>query len=171
MDRHMILIGFMGAGKTTVGRCLSSRMSRELLDMDEMIESEAGMTISRIFETSGEEAFRRIESEVLKKLAEWKEPAVISTGGGAPLREENRKLLSAMGTVVYLQVLPETVLVRLSGDTARPLLQGDGREEKVRQLLVSRDPIYRQAAHMTVKTDGRSPEEIAGEILKGDMKR
>ena len=164
MDRHIVLIGFMGAGKTTVGGQLSATLGCPLLDTDAMIEEQAGMTISEIFANQGEEAFRRTETEVLADLA-CREPAVVSTGGGVPLREENRRALRDMGYVVYLKVRPDTVLRRLSGDTTRPLLQGENKREKVESLLAGRDPVYRAAAHLAVEADGRKPEDIAAEIL------
>lgn len=163
-DRHIILIGFMGAGKTTVGKRLAEMLSRRLLDMDSMIEETAGMSVSRIFDVMGEEAFRRIESEVLVDLAASEEAAVVSTGGGVPLREENRKALREMGLVVYLRVDPDTVLERLADDTSRPLLAGADKRERVESLLAIRDPIYRETAQRTVAAAGRSPEEIAREI-------
>lgn len=165
MDKHIVLIGFMGAGKTTVGRQLARLTSARLLDTDAMIEKQAGMTVSRIFETRGEDFFRRTETLVLEELAEMDRPAVISTGGGMPMKDENQRALRAMGCVVYLRTEPQTVLQRLSGDTTRPLLQGEGKEERVKQLLALRDPVYRETAHLVVETDGRKPAKIAEDIL------
>ncbi len=166
MGEHIILIGFMGAGKTTVGRSLSRRLQRQLLDTDAMIEARAGMSVSRIFETEGEASFRRTESEVLSGLAQRRSPVIVSTGGGMPLREENRRMLRQMGHVVYLRVKPETVCARLASDTSRPLLQGGDRKEKIRALLAERGPVYEAAAHIAVDTDRKRPDQIAEEILK-----
>ncbi len=163
--RNIILIGFMGAGKSTVGRVLSRRLYRQLLDTDAMIEARAGMTVSEIFASLGEEAFRGTETEVLKGLRQLKNPVIISTGGGMPLREENRTALRELGCVVYLRVQPETVCERLAEDDSRPLLAGGDRRQKVETLLARRGPVYEAAAHLIVDADGRTPEEIAEEIM------
>ncbi len=166
-ERHIVLIGFMGAGKSTVGRWLSRKLSRQLLDTDAMIEAGAGMTIREIFAVRGEDAFRAAETEVLKGLAARRMPVIVSTGGGMPMRAENRTALRQLGYVVYLRVKPETVCKRLAGDTTRPLLAGNDRQQKVKELLRQRGPVYEETAHLTVDTDGRGPEEIAEEILSG----
>ena len=167
MDRqNMILIGFMGAGKTSVGEELAGRFGKTLIDTDRMIEERAGMSISDIFAVQGEEAFRRLETEVLEQLISEASGEMISVGGGLPLREENRKLLKKLGTIIYLRVRPETVLARLKGDTTRPLLQGDDVEEKVNSLLSKRCPIYEMAADRIISVDGRSVEQIADAIIE-----
>ena len=165
MGTHIILIGFMGAGKTTVGRCLSRQTSWPLFDTDQMIEKRAGMSISRIFEARGEEVFRGLETETIHSLGDREEDWVLSAGGGMPLREENRKLLREAGQVVYLKVNPGTVLHRLQGDTTRPLLAGGDVKKKVEDLLNCRGPIYESAAHIIIKADDRQPEDIAEEIM------
>ncbi len=165
MGIHLILTGFMGAGKTTVGKALSSLMSRPLLDTDQLIEAQAGMSVSRIFEVCGEEEFRRLETETIRTILDRKEAVVLSVGGGLPLREENRLLLRQAGQVVYLRVKPQTVLTRLKGDTTRPLLQGGDVEEKVRNLLTLRGPVYEEGAHLIVDVDGKTPQQIGEEIL------
>lgn len=164
MNRNVILIGFMGAGKTSVGQCYAGRLGLRLTDTDELIEETAGMKISEIFRQQGEESFRVLETQMLERLLEDGEPKIISTGGGLPLREENRAVLKKLGTVVYLQVQPETVLRRLEGDDTRPLLQGEDVEGKVRHLLGERDRLYRLAADVMVPTDGKSLDEIVEEI-------
>ena len=165
MGTHVILIGFMGAGKSTVGRCLSKKTSWSLFDTDQLIEEQAGMSISRIFEIRGEEEFRRLETETIRYLMDKEEDWILSAGGGMPLRQENRILLRSAGQVVYLKVHPETVLCRLRGDTTRPLLAGGNVRKKVEELLGWRGPIYEEAAHVTVRADDRSPEDIAEEIM------
>lgn len=164
-EKHIVLIGFMGAGKTVVGKCLSRQLSRQMLDTDAMIEARAGMTINDIFRTQGEETFRVIEAEVIASLTEFRDPVIISTGGGVPLREENQRALKELGRVVYLRVQPETVLRRLYGDTTRPILQGGDKKEKVTGLLEYRGPIYEKTAHLTVDVDQKKPEEIARQII------
>lgn len=166
MKKNLILIGFMGAGKTSVGQALAGKLGWPLSDTDQMIENEAGMPIARIFEEKGEQAFREIETAVLKRLIQEADEAVISVGGGLPLREENRRLLDTLGQTVFLQVKPETVIARLAGDTTRPLLSGDHVEERVRELLVYRNPIYRDAAGITVDVDGKEVSRIAEEICR-----
>ena len=164
MKEHVILIGFMGAGKTTIGKRLSKKLGVSLLDTDRLIEEEAQITISRIFETKGEEAFRTAETRMLKTLAKYEDKAVISVGGGLPMREENRKILKEMGTVIYLGVRPSTVIKRLKGDTTRPLLQGEDAQKKVRTLLNDREKLYQEAAHLTVDVDGKTVGQITTEI-------
>lgn len=165
MDRqNIILIGFMGAGKTSVGEALAGRSRKMLIDTDWMIEKKAGMTISKIFETQGEAAFRRLETEVLEQLIVEAEGEIISVGGGLPLREENRKLLKKLGCVIYLSVRPETVLERLKGDTTRPLLQGEDVASRVNRLLETRGPVYELASDRVIPVDELSVEQIADRI-------
>lgn len=164
MKDNIILIGFMGAGKTSVGQELSSRYGKMLVDTDCLIEEKAGMSISRIFADKGEAYFRQLETGVLTDLLERAGSTVISVGGGLPMREENRAILRELGEVIYLQVKPETVLERLKGDTTRPLLQGDHVEQKVKDLMDLRGPVYEEAAHRIVRVDKRSLKEIAEEI-------
>ncbi len=166
MKKNLILIGFMGAGKTSVGQAIAEKLGWPLLDTDQMIEEAAGMTITRIFAEQGETAFRETETAVLKQLLQEASEAVVSVGGGLPLREENRRLLGMMGQVVFLQVKPETVLDRLKGNTTRPLLSGDHVEERVQELLAYRNPIYREAAHLAVDVDGKEVSRIAEEIIR-----
>ncbi len=161
---NVIFIGFMGAGKTSVGRAYARAADIPLVDTDQMIEEEAGMTISDIFRLKGEEFFRETETAVLKKLQKETEPKVISVGGGLPLREENRAVLRELGQVIFLQVKAETVIERLKGDTTRPLLQGPDVRQRAEELLAYRNPIYRQAAHQIVDVDGKTVEEIVNLI-------
>ncbi len=164
MKNNTILIGFMGAGKTSIGTCLSERSGRPLVDTDQLIEAEAGMSIPQIFSEHGEAGFRRIESRILERLNNEADHTVISVGGGLPLRAENRAILSELGTVVFLRTRPDTVLSRLEGDVTRPLLQVANKREKVEQLLADRNPIYEQAAHLVIDVDRKSPEQIVQEL-------
>lgn len=166
MEKNRILIGFMGAGKTSVGKALAKRLGIGFLDTDKQIEKQQGMTISRMFEIQGEEAFRKAETKLIRSLLAREDAMVLSVGGGLPLREENQVLLKKLGVVVYLQVQPDTVLKRLKGDTSRPLLKGEDVRERVTSLLDSRGPIYRQAAEILVDTDHKTPDEIAAEIIR-----
>ncbi len=164
MKDNVILIGFMGAGKTSVGTFLSRKNGLPLLDTDQLIEEEAGMTISRIFAEQGEAAFRIAESTVLERLLEKTDHSIISVGGGLPLLASNREILKQLGRVVFLRVCKDTVLTRLAGDTTRPLLMGDHVEERVEQLLSYRNPLYEQSAHQVVDVDEKTLEQIADEI-------
>ncbi|MCD8223119.1 MAG: shikimate kinase [Clostridiales bacterium] len=161
MKKNLILIGFMGAGKTSVGEAYAKKSGWPIVDTDQLIEEEAGMTISRIFAEKGETVFRETETAVMQRLLSDCDNTVISVGGGLPLREENRKILKELGTVVFLRVQKETVLKRLAGDTTRPLLQTDDVEARVGELLAYRNPIYAEAAHIVIDTDDRTPDEIA----------
>ena len=161
---HLILIGYMGAGKTTVGKECARQLGRAFEDTDYLIEKKAGKTVSRIFETEGEFAFRRMETEVLLQLESTSDSKVIATGGGLPLRKENREILKRLGIVVYLVVKTETVMERLKVDTTRPLLQYSDREQRIEKMLRERDGAYRLAADLVISSDGKSPEQIFKEL-------
>lgn len=163
---NVILIGYMGCGKSTIGKKLSFRMKMPYLDTDKLIENEQKTTISHIFETQGENAFRDMETRCIKKLFENKQDYVISVGGGLPLREENRLLLSRLGQVVYLRATPETIYSRLKGDKTRPLLQGDDPQGKIHRMIKERGPVYEQASQIIVDVDGKSCEEIMNQIVE-----
>lgn len=163
--KRIVLMGFMGAGKTTIGKSLAKAVSCEFIDTDEQIEREQGRKISEIFAEDGEAVFRDMETDLLKRLAESKDEFVLSIGGGMPVREENRSLLRQIGTVIYLQTSKEEIVRRLSGDTARPLLQGENLEKKVETLMDARENIYLEVAHQQLATDGKSVEELI-EMIK-----
>lgn len=162
--KRIVLMGFMGAGKTTIGKALAEKLSWDFIDTDAEIEKEQGRKISEIFETEGEQAFRDMETRLLEKLEKSEEQFVLSIGGGMPVKEENRELLRQIGTVVYLKATKEELVRRLSGDTSRPLLQGGALEEKVAALMAARESIYVETAHLEVITDGRSVEELIEKI-------
>lgn len=163
--KSVILTGFMGAGKTTVGKLLARLLDIPFLDTDDRIEEKAEMKISRIFEEKGEEGFRAMETKMLRELLGQKTAYVISCGGGLPLRSENAELLKQLGTVFYLTVTAETVKERLKGDTTRPLLMGSNAEEKIELLLNSRRARYEAAADYCVAADGKTPEAVCNEIM------
>ncbi len=164
--RHIILTGFMGAGKTTVGKLLAQKLGCPFLDTDQLIQQQAGMSISRIFAEKGEETFRSLETAILKEAWTQEEAWVLSVGGGLPMREENRRLLKRIGAVVYLRVNRDTVLRRLSGDTTRPLLSGGNVEERVDSLLAVRGPLYEEGADLVVDADHKTPDAIARQLCK-----
>ncbi|MDI6900216.1 MAG: 3-dehydroquinate synthase [Anaerosomatales bacterium] len=161
---HVYLIGFMGAGKSTVGELLARRMGLPFVDLDAEIEREAGMPVRRIFETSGEEGFRAAEERALRAIAEQPR-AVVACGGGIILREDNRHLLRASGTVVYLAVSAPEALARIGDVSGRPLLVGDAKGMAT-SILDARLSLYRVTAHHTVDTHGRSAEEVAEEVAR-----
>ncbi len=163
---NVILIGFMGCGKTTVGLKLSYRLWRTVIDTDKEIEKEEQRTISDIFAAEGEAYFRDRETACLRKLIESTNNQIISVGGGLPVREENRRLLRKLGQVFYLCARGETIYGRLKDDTTRPLLQGDDPLTKIETLLKERDPYYREAADVVVSVDDKSFEQILDEIEK-----
>lgn len=161
---NVILIGFMGCGKTTVGLKLSYRLRRSIIDTDKEIEKEEKRTISEIFATDGEPYFRERETACLRKLIESTNNQIISVGGGLPLREENRRLLHELGQVFYLCAKGETIYERVKGDTTRPLLQVEDPLTRIETLLLERDPYYREAADVVITVDGKNFEEILSEI-------
>lgn len=151
--KNIILIGFMGAGKTTLGRQLAKQLGVPFVDTDERIEQGQGRKISDMFDKEGEAYFRRLETEQLEELAAIKKRRVISVGGGLPVQEQNHALLKELGRTVYLKAEKETLIQRLSGDTSRPLLKGGGLEEKIDRLMSERGHIYEMVADVTVHTD------------------
>lgn len=166
LQKHnIILIGFMGSGKTSVGKLLAERMGYYFQDTDSLIEQQEKETIGHIFETKGEEYFRNLETSLLRQLQPVLAHTILSTGGGLILREQNQKLLRELGYVFYLKASDETTVDRLKGDMTRPLLQGEDLRAKVERLQKERMPIYRSTAHCTITTDHKTQVEIAEEIL------
>ncbi len=164
---NIILTGFMGCGKTTVGKYISDKYGYTFVDTDELIEKRAGMSISSIFETHGEDYFRQLENDILTELTDKLSNAVISTGGGLPLRDDNKELLCRLGRVIYLDVEAAEVIKRLSGDTTRPLLKGENPDKKIMELINYRKPIYESVADISIQVSGVSVVDIAREIVDG----
>ena len=158
----VVLVGFMGSGKSSVGRELARRFGVPFVDVDAWIESATGCRIRDLFAREGEAAFREREKAALREILSVK-GCVIATGGGAFVDAENRVLLRSYAPVVYLDAAVETLLGRLAADLGRPLLRGGDREEVVRELLSRRVPGYR-TADVTVPTDGRTVEEVAVQV-------
>ena len=161
--RNIVLTGFMGSGKTTVGKCLAEKYSLAFADTDREIEAREGMKISEIFARKGEARFRAAEREVIREFSSrsgW----VLSLGGGAVLSEENRALLKENGLLIYLKTSPETVIQRVGNDPDRPLLYGKS-EAEIRALSASREAAYRDA-DASVTTDGKNPGKIVSEIVE-----
>lgn len=158
------LIGLPGSGKTTVGRQLARRLQLPFVDSDQAIEVRLGCPIREFFEREGEARFRDIEAEVIDALTQ-QGPGVLSTGGGAVLRAENRQHLRSRGRVVYLKSHPEELIRRLRHDTNRPLLQVADPMAKLRELFATRDPLYRQTAHFVVETGRPSVATLVNMIV------
>ena len=165
---NIILTGFMGTGKSTVGRLLAEKIGYRFIDTDTLIEQQAGTTVSEIFATQGEKAFRQLETDLVKKLAE-KSGLVVATGGGLVLDRENVTMLSRTGQIFCLTAAAEEILHRVSrqGDT-RPLLQEQDPLQKITTLLQQRDHIYRQFPQ--ISTTGKTPEKLVKEILSMTQK-
>ena len=159
----IILIGFMGAGKTSVGQLVARALGREFVDTDLLVQRQARMDINEIFQHEGEEGFRRREAAAVDRAIAIP-GRVIAVGGGAVL-------LKQAGLLVYLRATPETLAGRLVGATDRPLLGTGDRVGRIRDLLVARGPIYETAGDLLVDTDRQSPEQSAGEVLEWYRRR
>jgi shikimate kinase len=162
--RVISLIGMPGGGKSTVGRQLARHLGLPFRDTDHEIESVIGCPIKDFFASHGEPAFRDLEQEAIDVLTQGK-PMVLATGGGAVLREANRRALHERTTVIYLRSTPEELFRRLRHDTQRPLLQGGDPLKKLRLLFRDRDPLYRRTAHYVIETGRPSVAALVAMIL------
>lgn len=163
-NKNIVLIGFMGSGKTSVGIKLARAFDYNFIDTDLLIESDYGASISNIFNEKGEAAFREMETALLKRIVKTVKSTVIATGGGMPLNKENSKLLKMAGTVIFLRASKETTYLRISGDTNRPLLAGDDKSTRIGELIDQRYPIYVEASDHIIDTDNKSFYEIIKEV-------
>ena len=163
-NRNIILVGYMGCGKSTVGRKAARALEYQFLDTDSVIEEEEGVSIAKLFEIKGETYFREKETELLRRLLSGPKGNIIATGGGLPMREENTALLKELGTVIYLKPTIDTLVTRLSGDKTRPLLQNVNIREKVETMLAVRGPVYEAVADVVLETDGMSFYQIICKI-------
>ena len=162
---NIILIGFMGCGKSSIGRHMSENYQYTLIDTDSYIEKQQKCTISEIFEKNGEEYFRQLETQCLLDLINTSDDKmIIAVGGGLPMREENRELLHKLGKVVYLRATIDTLEKRLKGDTTRPLIQGGELRQKIENLFNLRQDTYEELADLIVDTDRRSYQQITEAI-------
>lgn len=160
---NIALIGFMGAGKSSVGRLVAEQLGFTFLDTDELIEARVGKTITAIFEQEGEAAFRELERKVAVEL-EARTQTVISTGGGLPVNPDNLASLKRHAMLVYLWASPEKIWERVRDQTHRPLLKDANPLEKIRALVAAREPFYRQA-DVLLNTELRSPREVAMQVI------
>lgn len=163
--KNVVLVGPMGAGKTTIGRLLSMTLGLEFIDSDRAIEEKAGANIPWIFDVEGEEGFRRREESMIASLCD-EQGIVLATGGGAVTREANRNVLKQRGFVIYLHTTVAQQLERTARDRNRPLLQTEDPEAVLQKLFSIRDPLYREVASLIVNTDRRSPRSVVNEITK-----
>ena len=161
---HVILVGMMGAGKTTVGRIISYTTGRNFIDIDQRIEKQTGMSIFEIITKQGEDYFRRIEKDMVLSLSP-KLPSVVSTGGGAIMDNETFYFLKSIGKVVYLKVSPAVLFKRTANTETRPLLKEGNRLHSLQDLLGKREPRYLES-DVVIESDDSSPNEVADKIIK-----
>lgn len=164
VDYNVLLIGFMGSGKSTVSAGLSKLLHMEEIDMDQYIEEKEGRTIKEMFEKDGEEYFRNRETEAVYDF-KTKKGAIISCGGGAVLRQENVDAMKEQGKIVLLTATPETTFERVKSSTVRPILNGNMNVGFIEQLMQKRADKYKAAADITIATDDKDVIEICNEII------
>ncbi|MDB6080694.1 MAG: Shikimate kinase [Akkermansiaceae bacterium] len=167
LPKNIVLIGFMGCGKTTIGKKLQHMLGYPMIDIDHLIEEKAGMPVNAIFSAFGESQFRELETAVLHELTAPDAPRrIISTGGGIVSRRQNRRLLHQLGFVVWLQAPVDAILERTARNKDRPLLQTENPRQRIEALLDLRTPWYQETAHLAVDTYGLDAEEVATGILE-----
>ncbi len=162
--RHLILVGLMGAGKTTVGERCATRLERPLVDTDDLVETATGATVAELFATRGEDRFREFERAAVADACSSPVPAVIACGGGAVLDGDNRGRLRAAGLVVWLRAAPAELAARVGTGAGRPLLVR-GPAPTLERLAEARAAAYEAAADVTVDTDGRAIDDVVAEVL------
>jgi shikimate kinase len=161
--KPVFLTGFMGTGKTTVGTMLAERLAWEFVDLDSCIVEVAGSSIPEIFSEQGEGRFRDLETAALRRFTNT-DKVVVSTGGGAVIRQENRSFIGDIGYLVNLTASRESIMSRLEGDGTRPLLADSNRSNRIDELLAEREQFYCQC-DVRIDTTGKTPPEIVEEIL------
>jgi shikimate kinase len=163
MKKHLIIIGFMGTGKSTIGKLIAQSLKMEYLDTDEVIQRDRNCSIPEIFAQYGEMTFRNIETGVIEQAVQNTHPSIITTGGGIVLRSENRVVMSKYGWVFALDAHPKEIIRRLHKDTSRPLLQGGSLEERVLHLYAERKRLY-QFADYHMDTNHQTEQKVADQI-------
>lgn len=163
--QNIFLIGFMGAGKSSIAKELSKRLQMNIVEMDQRIVQEQGMSINEIFEKYGEDHFRDIESQLILDLGNT-EPVIVSCGGGVVIRQENSQYMKKSGKVVFLTAKPETIFERVRYSKERPILNGNMNVEFIADLMAKRLPLYEAAADVMIHTDGKTVAQIAEEIIE-----
>lgn len=164
VKNNIILIGFMGTGKTSVGKHLSQKLGLEYVDTDEMIEKETAMTIGGIFEQQGEAHFRKIERDLVKRLSR-ETNKIILCGGGVVLNKDNIRNLKKGGKTILLEAEPEEIHRRIKKDQSRPLLKGNMNLKTIKEMLAQRQETYLASGDIVVKTTDKTLEEISDEII------
>ena len=162
---NLFLVGLMGAGKTTVGKLLAKHLGKLFIDSDHEIERRTGVKVHLIFELEGEAGFRARETAVIDELTQ-QENIVLATGGGAILYAENREALHNRGTVIYLRANVEDLWRRTRHDKNRPLLQTENPRARLQQLLLERDPLYRETAHLVIDTGEQNVQKLVRQLEK-----
>jgi shikimate kinase len=163
--RHLVLVGLMGAGKTTVGAACATRLARPFVDTDDVVEANTGMTVAELFAHEGEARFRKLERQAVVDACATLAPAVIACGGGAVVDADNRLRLHRAGFVVWLQAAPTTLMARVKAGSGRPLLEGRG-TATLERLAVVRAAAYEASADALVDTDGRTVHEVVDAVLE-----
>lgn len=164
--QHIVLVGMMGAGKSSVGRVLAQRLGRQLLDSDDMIEAQTGRTVREIWNAEGEPTFRELETSVLAEAVAADEPSVIAAAGGVVLSEANRAALAnSAAHVVWLLADVDLLLERVKNGMHRPLLDADP-EGTLRTMFDTREPLYKEVADAIVSVDHRTINDVAGAVLR-----
>lgn len=161
---NVVLIGFMGVGKSTIANVMHEAFSMEVIEMDQVIVDQQGMSIPEIFKKYGEEYFRDLETKLLIDMQD-RHNVIISCGGGVALRERNVEEMKKNGRVVFLTASPEIILERVQGDDDRPLLNGHKNLEYISEMMETRRPKYEAAADIIISTDGKSSYDICREIV------
>lgn len=161
---HIVVIGFMGSGKTRVGKRLSKDFDLPFIDIDRVIVKKMNMPVKDIFERFGEPFYRALETTAVKALIEDPEQKVISLGSGLPMQEQNEKYMKQLGTVVYLKGSFATLKKRLENSNTDPLIQGSDRDEKIKKLLKQRDPVYAKYADIEIITGDKPFESLIEEL-------
>lgn len=163
--RHLVLVGLMGAGKTTVGAACATRLVRPFVDTDDIVQANTGMSVSDVFALEGEAGFRELERRAVSDACATPTPAVIACGGGAVLDGGNRRRLRRSGFVVWLQAPPATLMARVRDGPERPLLRGRG-TATLERLAVVRAAAYEAAADARVDTEGRTVPDVVEAVLR-----
>lgn len=163
VSENIYLIGPMGAGKSSIGRQLASKIKKKFLDSDREIEKRTGAKIDLIFEIEGESGFRKREVQIISELTALNN-IVLATGGGVVLMEENRKNLKKNGVVIYLKAAPDLLMKRTEKDRSRPLLQTENRMQRIEELLEIREPLYQETADIIIDTENNSIKQIVKNI-------
>jgi len=164
-SRHLVLVGLMGAGKTTVGQRCAQLLDRPFVDTDDLVVASTGMTVPEIFERFGEARFRELERDAVANACASPDPLVIACGGGAVLDPDTRKRLRAAGRVAWLQAPPQVLGARVGDGLSRPLLR-DGNVATLERLAALRGPAYEDAADFVVDTEGRTVSEVAARVIE-----